>query len=541
MTDLNTFINSKKSGYIEENKEPENLMVVHNIQEQNLIKTISDYNGLLAPSLAIIGDNDNYTKFGEITLLFDPKSIFNNNASVPKQESIHLVYSSDMYSVRFPSLEHDFKKSFNSFPLYKSLLNFNDVSTSYINDFEYKVKNSLIDTINYFRQLDSFKLHFLTSTIDDFSFKPAIERKEVFDPIIKDDIFKNYLKSKNFRDTYNEKELAEQLLSSKDRTIENLNSINNPSLIRRAKIRTNVLFNKYIADNGEINKDGLSHLVSLSNEFKNPSFTIDRFKNSKKIDRIIHKNKLEKDFEDFVSTTASQFFINPHLKYKSKKLGYTEQNILSVMKKQRETGSEETMSFSLSKAKACSSIQFFSLNEVYDNKSSLVTEKRFEEEKENTSNIFDIYTSHMRRLNPDADTFNLLDSASEILGKNVYFSSKASFDSILKKHYLHPSDDDLINSFNNASTSLRNNNVTYFEAKPFRKIESNEIKVAIVPRNISPETKTILRENNIKMAFYNSNDPDHRLTVLKKQKKYLLNKTYLNNLKKTPTPLKHKY
>ncbi len=78
-------------------EETKDLIAVHNIRENNLREMIS-LGGFPSPSIAIVKSDNHYGAFGEISVIFDKETI--NPA-----DKRNLIYASDVYSKRFPTID----------------------------------------------------------------------------------------------------------------------------------------------------------------------------------------------------------------------------------------------------------------------------------------------------------------------------------------------------------------------------------------------------------------------------------------------------
>lgn len=100
-TNINPTINDDIRYVINKDKDIKDLVVVHNISESKLLKAI-ELGGLAVPSIAITKDSVGHDNFGDISLIFKSDTI---NPANPKNK----VFAADVYSKRFPKVVTKFK------------------------------------------------------------------------------------------------------------------------------------------------------------------------------------------------------------------------------------------------------------------------------------------------------------------------------------------------------------------------------------------------------------------------------------------------
>lgn len=539
MSDLNDFLTSK------EDENDKGLFVVHNITENNLIKTLNDFNGLIAPSLAVVNNKDLFNNFGEITLVFEPTVLFNGQKQVNKSDNINFLYTGDMYSIRFPEKEYDRNRKVKNDNLFFELKKFDEITDSDLSNFDFFVDSNYKSCFSYLQDLNSFRLLFLNKKLgEDFNFSPVVETIKIDNrnKLIRSPNLKKYLKRTDFDKGFDKEKLTQYLIEAKRDQLEALNikyneenEVNdqkNKDFFKRSKRSIQRAFYPYIDENNELKETSIKALTELSNQLRIPKKRVNVLKTRDKLIKIINDNDLNDAYNKYVEKTTLQFYHNPHIKYKNAKFEYNEDNILNVMKKNKGIAQEETLSFSLGKAKSLTNIRIFSLDDLYDRKDYIISKDEYDLIKDDNILLAQKFRYELLDINKHLDTFDISDLSTQFIGTYNNFKDYDEYINKLKNFDLNGNEKSF-EIFKELSIKFRNSNVAYFESKPFRKVDETEIKHAVVPRSVDINLKLLLREKNIKLHFYKTNDPEDRLRAINKCNKEMLNQKYLNKINKS--------
>ncbi len=95
-TQINSDIRFSLRSNVEETKD---LVAVHNLSEENLLKSLK-LGGLPMPSIAIIKAKNGHNNFGDISLVFDKSTIG------PKLSKYNKVFTSDAYTPTYPQIDY---------------------------------------------------------------------------------------------------------------------------------------------------------------------------------------------------------------------------------------------------------------------------------------------------------------------------------------------------------------------------------------------------------------------------------------------------
>ena len=170
-TNLNPTLSDDIRYVINKNKDIKDLVVIHNLSESKLLKSI-ELGGLVVPSIAITKDSIGHDNFGDISLIF-------KSDTINPQNSENKVFASDVYSKRFPKVvtkfnENTSKAIYKKFePAMKKLQRIEPTSSLE----QYLENTSLANTVDYFSRQDYVKLQYLEDS--GIEFEPVYKLYEV--------------------------------------------------------------------------------------------------------------------------------------------------------------------------------------------------------------------------------------------------------------------------------------------------------------------------------------------------------------------------
>lgn len=164
-------------------EETENLIAVHNLNIENLEKSL-ELGGLPIPSIAITKDKLGHIEFGEVSLVFGKDTID------PQINSANKIYSGDAYTPTFPRVEYKLSDS-----KLKEVADYFNMSQSYLED---KINASNIDyTVETLSDIHEIREQYLrdnnitlSEEEKDAYFSRSISGKNNFQK------FKNYIRDK---------------------------------------------------------------------------------------------------------------------------------------------------------------------------------------------------------------------------------------------------------------------------------------------------------------------------------------------------------
>lgn len=192
---------------------------------------------------------------------------------------------------------------------------------------------------------------------------------------------------------------------------------------------------------------------------------------------------------------------------------YTLDNIVRLMTKKSTKGSESGAFVGLPEVRANMSNKFRTVEEMHQQENNLVSTEEMQKVKEQLNdefyNLIDEIGKYdkVERYFGSADTIaNALNETAkakniskEVLENELDFVSITNVpDKVLRKAV------DFLNSLKNVPTE-------YFEVKPQRAVGLNEIQSAIIPKNTSKELINKLKENNIPITYYDTQQERNKI------------------------------
>lgn len=537
MTSATEFLTNKQN-------ESESLIVLHNTTIDNLIKSLDNYNGFIAPSLAIINVANQFNEFGNISVIFKPHVLFNGKDKIKKQDNENFVYAVDSYSVRFPEIEYDVsKKEANN--LFYNLDNINKNTDSSLSQWDYVFKRDREHAKKYLLGLSAFKLKFIQEKIDS-NYKPKLYKERLINktPFTENKAVLNFLKKGLFqpenKTESNLKTLKKLLEKEKNKQIEALKEKEHSSDFMKNHFFNKIsnIEDKYnnIFDDNSSTGFSYEFETSLNHEQFNilmgKNYKYDSKKNSRTLNIFIKKNSNYEKYENFCENILDSIYINPHIKHGKQKLEVNEDNILKYMKKQGALSSEETLTMSLGKSRSLNAKRFYSLEDIYDSRYYLDSHVNINSLKSNNQKKFFRISNEVFDYKPPyVDNFEHNDNVSAILGLN-YKNEDQLMNAFNSKEYKNIPKEILSNILE-FSMDFNSGNVHYFEGKPLRKVDIREIEAIVLPRNTPTEYKDMLKEMGIKnIKNYTSNDNTDRHRIIKNHNSLFLNEKNLLKIQK---------
>lgn len=511
-TNINPTINDDIRYVINKDKDIKDLVVVHNISESKLLKAI-ELGGLAVPSIAITKDSVGHDNFGDISLIFKSDTI---NPANPKNK----VFAADVYSKRFPKVVTKFKsgvekaicQKFES--SMKTLQNFKSFSGVFD-------EVSLSEVVENLSREDCVKLQYLKD--NGIEFEPVYKLYEMgkFDTAVCEmliekypDIINNLQEAdtdfvletikpdiaKILKEEYLKHaeivELAPLKKSYKNRA-ENVNeelylgTLDN--YIRKAKEYsrkkgTKVLFeSETLKKLNELTKgkekEIQNYVYDFLKEYDEGSFyqnnkdIFDRYGNRRSFNQLHNKITLESLVEYMSGTVQNTEGFN-----------YGVGNLRSLLTK-----------------------QFHTLQEIKEYKNRIVPSEVMSEFKETSS---DAFFALCEKMEVGSNGWGL-DVAPDML-VDMAKSSKTNYaiKSVFKEYGKAEPSIQLIEEIQEFMKNLSDYPTEYFEAKPQRAVDFDEVVEVVAPIDTSSEVIDFFTEKGIKVELYD-NTTSQRSDIIK--------------------------
>lgn len=508
-----------------------NLYLVHNISSTNFIDSINKFNGLICPSLAIIKDDNYFNKFGNITLLIDPDFIFDGDTKINKNNKKNYVYNGDSYSSTFPEILLSFKKQSLNLFLSESIAFF-DHCNDYYSDFELFMKNgrSLDSSYNYLLKLNGLKYKFLieNSIIDKEKFKfPYIENKSINSPLIMSKKLKKYLTNKTI-DNINIEELK-SILNNDINIFDNFFKYTNNSFLNKRIENKKSIFKKdldiFLNSSDLFSTDlGLSIFSFFDYLNKKDIKKIDNKKLKEILDKKLSSSKNEYNYKKYLMSILKEVTQNEYFILNQKKYNFNEENILKYFKNTGTKHSENTLTYSINKAKSNNLSRIYDFETILE-KSNNINSDFFDDISKKLFQDFKFKLSHL--LKKDIDIFDFNDELSNVV---VNMHKQINSDDYLFSHlskFIEKNDLTLLkDDFVSINKKINHGLFNYFEVKNLDKLYLKNIVRVLVPKNTNPFFIKFLKEKCIDYSFFY--DEKSYLEIISKQKKSSLNNFYQN-------------
>lgn len=539
MSDIKNFLSKKAE------QSHCNLFVVHNLCAQDLISHLSEYDGLLAPSLAIINGDHEYSSFGDISIVFKPETIFNGKQSVPRSDRTSYVYDADSYSVRFPEIQYDFQKKESNI-LYNELEKFEDITMTSLAGWYYGTKKGLDNSERFLLNQDTMKLKFITEHHDkDFCYK--LERKKTKPKALFSDtkVMSQYLKNNKIlltKSSFDIEKMHSVLLQAKKEKIDAITNRhkNSTTEIFRKRMETKLneieeAYKSIITTENPLGITNMYQKILLKDQddiITKSNFVYDGKKNTAKLDKYLKKHNLLEKYEKFCSKTTMRMYNNPHIEIGTQKKEVNEENILKYMRKEGSQSSEKTFTHSLGKSRSQTARRIIDMIDLFDKRNELISKKDTDELRDSRSKEFMALSDDLYEYRPDdLDSFDFMDTLSEIIGSH-YSTDTDRLPKTFNRLNFKEIPQELLKKIREFSSNFASDKVHYFEAKPLRKIEYTEIAGVVLPRNTSSEIKDLLKFHGItNLKYYSESDPKSRKLTINKLSDFAINEAHFQALK----------
>ena len=512
-------------------EETKDLVAVHNLWEGDLLKSLK-LGGLPMPSIAIIKAESGHAEYGDISLVFRKDTID------PKSNKKNKVYGGDAWTPTYPTIEYKVNEKIDE----KISKLYYDFARKYGYDEArplYKLVEELEDELNR----NNGEAGLIDSYKDDtrlMNFYLMSEGKGKVEPI-----------TREVRNEMSEAEIEQSkyLIQALGEDIINELKIDNgesPMVRRKA----------YFEKNGEkivsAYKSLMSEVYGFSDEqienVLNQNRMLDYIRMMNKAYKYLHGDTVSIEIkEDTVATDEAikeaagedyTKWLNDLLKGVEEKSGIRNnvelftysgnrrswealhwennlENVVRVMSSEVETGGGSL--FSGLGIWGVSAKQYNSIEEVKADSDRLtkIDEGEYKTIKENFGErLNEIGFTIMDKT--EQNQFIALDNAQECIVEAVRNAkTKSGILNNLKQYpQLNNVTETTVDDIVSLVTDISNMPTEYFEAKPQRAVDFNEVAYAVVPNNVSEELRTALTNANVPYVEYEADNESARLEAL---------------------------
>lgn len=492
---------------LDSNEDIKNLVAIHNTTESKLLQSI-ELGGLPMPSIAIIKSDMGHENFGNISLILKSEAID------PQKHYDNKVYSADAYSPRFPQVDY----SLNGKEL-KILADKMDTSVSMLeaNDFaEGKSRDRIIDSLKY---NDDFIKHYLK----EFSMEKEIIYKEpsYSSAIYYNDDIQEFLKRDySFTELVKNEEVRQKLQNAVEKAKDK----------KTAEFKKNMLQHDYDRLNTALDeaRDDKFLYEVLEKDYNNDKL-IAQGKAEQVVDtyatrqNLIEKLKDDKQFNDYVESVVDKVLKKKYLRnnkdyytnlgnprsFESLHEEYTAENAVELMKEQGSKNSEggNIFGFGIGEIRAALSKIYNNISEMHQDEYKLqnVSDDSSLAYEECNTELHDI----AERISTKIKTGNFLEERDIALNAvfDIISSTKTNEQAkrLIKREYRFDISDAEILNIRRLAKKVAELPVKYFEAKPERVVNFNEIVEVIAPVGTSSKVVNFFNEQGIKIELYDEN------------------------------------
>lgn len=450
-------------------EEKNQLVALHNLTEKNL-KNALKIGGLPMPSLAITNSSNEYSSFGDITL------IASKNMVDPRRKT-NKVYAGDAYSTRYPLVE-------------------------------YKVTNNKgFDAIEKVMHPDlKNSASRITQDIKDKGLEGLIENKE----------FKHAFLQEKGIEVIKER-VPEYSKEAKEgiKSIDNYNyfDASKPELVKKVSdiyIKENPKFtNKetlaHYKEMGVVDENGIVHpnilrdfFDSITRDIRNTK-TIDTFGTLYAAERYIYDHKLQDEYEKYANDFYSKLDVKESIFKGYTQIGnrryadHTLDNVMKEMLSKRIAGGEG-FHYGAGSVRAAVTNKFKSVEDIQNKRDLIVSHKQFDAIRD------EIDKEYQRIGDLTRQFYKYSQFNTEMMGDELLTLARNG-----RSQSFEPLDKETHEEIKMFLDKLRNLPTEYFEAKLLRPVYISEFTAAIVPSYVSPKTIQALKDEGLRVETYNGN------------------------------------
>lgn len=521
-------------------EEAGSLIAVHNVNKEKALK-ILDADGMPMPSIAIAKTDIGHSDFGNISFVFGAETVD------PKANRYNKVYSADVWSPTFPSIEYETNQATES----RIVKLYNSIKSKYGSDVA-KALYPYYTNLSYELDSKDGAKGIISALYDDTGMMNVFLADTGETPI------KNVVKETSTEMNANTRDMAQYLIDT--RGADFLNDANRRDGETSISARNRFLesheqelrdtLQKYYERNGidaetakivvESTRKGelMSQLVKpaqsiLSGNTTTTSTTVDYEATNEKIldtvDKKKYKEWLNNLFGDAVKNEGIRNEKDPFTpsgnrrSFSATHYPVTLDNIVKAMRGSENVKGATTMTENAKAIRSASAEEYKSIDAIHKNEGRL--------QKMSESEITAQWDAFDNRLYAIIDS--LMDSVPTIddrliesrrIGQVIIEASRNPTESNIRstlekysgKGAWYKFTDQTVSDIQSLVNDIREAPTNIFEAKPERVVSLNEIKYAVVPDDLDKDTVQRIADKGIEVRTYESENEESRLETLNK-------------------------
>ena len=489
--------------------EIKDLVAVHNTTESKLLQSI-ELGGLPMPSIAIIKNNMSHEHFGNISL------ILKSDAIDPGKNYDNKVYSADAYSPRFPRVDY----SLNGKEL-RALADKLDTSVAMLEANDFAEGNSRERIIDSLKNNDNFLRHYLKefNIKEEVAYKSPSYSNAIY---MRDEVKEFLLKNYSFDEVLNNKEVQNELAEVVQKAKNNQEKDFKKNMLQKSYENLIAQFEdarheKYIYDivEAQYNYDkqiAQGKVDKVEDSYQTRRNTLDKLKNDahynnyveESVDKVLDKKYLRNNKDYYTSSGNPRSFEALHEEYNA-------ENAVRLMKELGGKNSEgaNLFGYGLGEIKAALSKIYYSISEIHQDKHIL------QDASEDSSAMYEDCNNELHeianQISERINTGNFLEERDIALNAifDIIASTKTNEQAkrLIKRDYTFEIKDSEILKIRKLAEKVAELPVKYFEAKPERVVNFNEIVKVFVPENTNVKILDFFEYKGIDVEIYNETKP----------------------------------
>lgn len=478
------------------------LLVTHALTPDKF-KSVLELGGFAMPSMAIENDTSSNAQYGQYLAIFDKDTID------PEKNSNNMVFSRDAYTTRVPKTVNKINREG-----LRKLAEKLGTSYSYLeaNGFEDTTIEQAIENMK-----TKFGLAKKFADENNISYETVMRDKAMYPQALQDKGVQEFIRDKNITveglkenaNMFNE--LAEKMYGDYGKKGTYYESLNKDRAVDRLRDAL---------DRSDFKR-------SIEDILNNDTTEVDEYYTNRNLEKVVNSQ----EYEDYIRELVTPVFENKKYIRNDKdyytKSGnprsfeqlydeYNLENVLNAMLSKNETGSEGSVFYNVGEISANASKRFKNISEIKANESKLKTVG-----DEEYSQIVDAFQKRLSDITDEMITnkrtevdnpFILRDEVYRTIGeyaRKIGKGQKISVDNAMKffqKNYYtseitRQDAQNIVDFLNDLDNIPRN----YFEAKPRRIVNFDEVKAVLVPKNGDAQLRQQIEDAGMRTVEY---DPD---------------------------------
>lgn len=489
-------------------EETKDLIAVHNMSETELLETLK-LGGLPMPSIAIIKAEMGHDKYGSVSILFNKETID------PKFMRKNKVYSGDAYTPEFPQLGY----KIDSKKVEKVRDRIMDITGEYYDQLGYagldsdnvsdKVDRNRGNIIDAYGNNDVLRYAYMKDSGNDIDLPMREERLSSYFDNEEIEYLALMFNLQEARDLWQDGSAGYKQLKEDGRLDKILDKINAVEKKKYGKLYDKVRTK-------EIEFADLDHLLNAIIRYHREGVRniVDKLAIKDTVDEYIEANR--KDYEKWLNDLFDGVVVKAGIRnqkdiftpsgnrrsWDSLYDDYNLDNIVKAMRAEPETGS----GFGGYSFFGSSNREFESIEDIKSESDRLrkMDEKEYEEAKKEIENEV-LKIARRLKPNPDYSEYSLASDIAEAVAKR---KTKSGIKKFLSEWYdVSDADVDEIVELARRVQSLPTG---YFEAKPQRAVQLNEIAKIVLPDNAEQDLIDAIEEQDLPYSTYKAGDKEDR-------------------------------